>query len=66
MHMDFVSRHLDNKNSYARTVFIDFSSAFNTIVSHILVKNATSRNICNLYKCILVLERRQKGIFVRK
>ena len=33
-----VSRHLDTKNAYIRSLFIDFSSAFNTNISHILVQ----------------------------
>ncbi|KAK1805611.1 hypothetical protein P4O66_019892, partial [Electrophorus voltai] len=30
--------HLENKNSYVRMLFIDFSSAFNTVISQHLVK----------------------------
>ena len=36
-YVDCISQHLDNRTSYARSLFIDFSSAFNTIIPHILV-----------------------------
>ena len=37
-YVDCISKHLENRNSYARSLFIDFSSAFNTIIPHILVQ----------------------------
>ena len=36
-YVNFVAKHLDD-NICAISVFIDFSSAFNTIIPHILVK----------------------------
>lgn len=33
-----VQNHLDNSNSYVRILFMDFSSAFNTVQPHLLLK----------------------------
>ena len=35
--MNEISKHLDQRNSSTRILFIDFSSAFNTIQPHILL-----------------------------
>ena len=32
-----ISSHLETSNTYARSLFIDFSSAFNTIIPHVLI-----------------------------
>ena len=49
-YVDYVSRHLDNNNSYVRPLFIDFSWAFNIIVHHIflekLLQLGVSVNLC--------------------
>ena len=34
-----ILEHLDNKDTYARLVFIDYSSAFNTIIPTRLISN---------------------------
>ncbi len=34
----FVTRHLEVSTSYARLLFVDFSSAFNTLQPHLLIK----------------------------
>ncbi len=43
--------HLDKKESYVRMLFIDFSSAFNTIIpqqlTHILVQLGLNTSLCN-------------------
>ena len=36
---NYIYGHLDKANTYCRILFIDFSSAFNTIKLHLLVKN---------------------------
>ena len=40
-----IYRHLDKANSYCRILFVDFSSAFNTIQPHLLVKKLYNLNI---------------------
>ncbi|XP_070180310.1 muscarinic acetylcholine receptor DM1-like [Littorina saxatilis] len=37
MGLHFVSQHLENPRTYARMLFIDYSSAFNTIIPHKLL-----------------------------
>ena len=37
--------HLDKANTYCRILFIDFSSAFNTIQPHLLVKKLNTFNV---------------------
>ncbi|KAK3540665.1 hypothetical protein QTP70_034523 [Hemibagrus guttatus] len=43
--------HLDNKDTYVRMLFIDFSSAFNTIILHHLIEKlsllGTNTSLCN-------------------
>ncbi|KAF7711397.1 hypothetical protein HF521_000408 [Silurus meridionalis] len=40
--------HLDNKDSYVRMLFIDFSSAFNTIIpQHLIDKLGLNTSLCN-------------------
>ncbi|XP_068089472.1 nephrocan-like [Hyperolius riggenbachi] len=43
--MAYVSEHLDNPASYARILFLDFSSAFNTICPDILLSNLTQLGV---------------------
>ncbi|KAI3374566.1 hypothetical protein L3Q82_021132 [Scortum barcoo] len=43
-----VLSHLDNKNTYARLLFIDFSSAFNTIIPSKLITKLTDLGISSL------------------
>ena len=42
-----VTQHLDTPrlNTYARVLYIDFSSAFNTIQPHIMLNNLLSMNV---------------------
>ena len=37
--------HLDKSKTYVRSTFVDFSSAFNTIVTHLLTKKLMSFNV---------------------
>ncbi|KAK3553915.1 hypothetical protein QTP70_015300 [Hemibagrus guttatus] len=43
--------HLDNKDSYVRMLFIDFSSTFNTIIPHYLIEKLSllglNTSLCN-------------------
>lgn len=41
----FVLKHLENPAAYARLLFIDFSSAFNSIQSHILLKKLVELDV---------------------
>ena len=41
----FVRSHLEKPNSYARILFVDYSSAFNTIVPSILVSKLKEMNV---------------------
>ena len=43
--VDSIIKHLENSNSYARALFIDYSSAFNTIRPSILIKKLLHLNI---------------------
>ena len=43
--LNSVHKHLDKPNTYARLFFIDFSSAFNTIQTHILIEKMKYLNI---------------------
>ena len=49
-YIDTITKHLESNNAYARSLFIDFSSAFNTIIPHILVHKlinlGVSNNLC--------------------
>jgi len=38
MLLNLLTKHLEGKNTHARLLFIDFSSAFNTIQPHILAR----------------------------
>ena len=37
--------HLDKKRTYARAMFIDFSSAFNTIQPHLMLRKLMDKNV---------------------
>ena len=43
--LHFTLSHLDKKNTYARILFIDFSSAFNTIIPQQLVEKLKDLNV---------------------
>ena len=43
--IDNVTNHLDKMRSYVRMMFIDFSSAFNTIQPHIMLRKLTDKNV---------------------
>ncbi|KAK2905569.1 hypothetical protein Q8A73_009512 [Channa argus] len=47
--------HLDNKDSYVRMLFIDFSSAFNTIIPQHLIKKLSILGL-NTYLCNWILD----------
>ena len=48
-----VSKHIDQPNSQVRILYIDFSSAFNTIQSHILLNKLLGMGVnCYLLKWI--------------
>ena len=52
--LHFTSHHLDQPKSYARCLFIDYSSAFNTIQPHILLQTLDKYNVpANLQLFIL-------------
>ena len=42
---DNIYKHIDEQRTYSRTLFIDFSSAFNTIQPHILVSKLLDMNM---------------------
>jgi hypothetical protein len=51
--LDSVCSHLDKSRTYSRILFIDFSSAFNTIKPHIMIRKLYDMNVnCNLIKWI--------------
>ena len=59
---NLIYEHLEKPNTYARTLFIDFSSAFNTIKPHLLIQKLLDIGITPvLCKFVLdfITERRQ-------
>ena len=44
--LDYVYKHLDKRNTYARMLFIDYSSAFNTIIPSKLYMKLTDLGLC--------------------
>jgi len=59
---NLIYKHLERPNTYARTLFIDFSSAFNTIKPHILIgkllRLGISPSLCT-FVLDFITERRQ-------
>ena len=52
--LETVYGHLDKSNTYVRALFIDFSSAFNTIQPHLLIRKLRELNInVNITKWLL-------------
>lgn len=43
--LHFILQHLDNRNTYARLLFVDYSSAFNTIIPDLLHSKLNHLNI---------------------
>ncbi len=43
--MHLVTKHLENPRAYAKLLFVDFSSAFNTLQPHILLKTMQRMNV---------------------
>ena len=43
--LHYILQHLDNRNTYARVLFVDYSSAFNTIIPDLLHSKLTHLNI---------------------
>ncbi|PIK41525.1 hypothetical protein BSL78_21628 [Apostichopus japonicus] len=64
--VDSMYRHLDSPGNFARVLFVDFSSAFNTILPHILVDKMCGCGInYNLTKWVLdFLTNRTQRVFV--
>ena len=64
--VEYISNHLEKNNCYARSLFIDFSSAFNTIIPHILVQKLLHIGLsADLCKFILdFLTNRKQYVFV--
>ena len=42
---DFILKHLENPSVYARLMFMDFSSAFNTILPQIMLKKLKQMDV---------------------
>ncbi len=63
--MNFVTCHLQNSNSYARILFLDFTSAFNTMRVDILLERLISLGV---NRCLVLwikdflLSRTQEGV----
>ncbi len=53
--MHLVLNHLDDYDAYARLLFIDFSSAFNTIQPRFNEKNKPVRRECCNHTVVLFL-----------
>ena len=55
LYNNLVVEHLENKNAYVRSVFIDFSSAFNTIKPDIVINKLRTLNVSPIL-CKFVLD----------
>ena len=53
---NLVVEHLENKNAYVRSVFIDFSSAFNTLKPDIVINKLRTLNVSPIL-CKFILGR---------
>lgn len=64
-----ILKHLENTKAYARLLFIDFSSAFNTIVPHILLQNLRQMQVSTVmirwYNAFLTTWRHGEGPWLR-
>ena len=50
-----ILKHLEKNRNYARVLFIDFSSAFNTIQTHVMVQKLKDLNVRNdIIACVVV------------
>ena len=54
-YIQVISRHLDTNNAYVRSLFIDFSSTFNTIIPHILVQKLIDLGV-SVHLCQFILD----------
>ena len=54
-YIQVVSRYLDTNNAYVRSLFIDFSSAFNTVIPHILVQKLIDLGV-SVHICQFILD----------
>ncbi len=43
-----LSKHLENTKAYARILFVDFNSAFNTMQTHLLLEKLHSMGVITL------------------
>ena len=51
-----IYKHVDQLNSYVRILFIDYSSAFNTIQPHIMIRKLLELNVpADIHVCLWVL-----------
>ena len=47
-------KHLEQPKSYARVLFVDFSSAFNTILPHILAERLSNQGVPVIFTKLIV------------
>ena len=52
LYNNLVVEHLENKNAYVRSVFIDFSSAFNTLKPDIVINKLRTLNESTIAYCV--------------
>ena len=55
LYNNLVVEHLENKNAYVRSVFIDFSSAFNTLKPDIVINKLRTLNVSPIL-CKFILD----------
>ena len=55
LYNNLVIEHLENKNAYVRSVFIDFSSAFNTLKPDIVISKLRTLNVSPIL-CKFILD----------
>ena len=53
--LHYILQHLDNRNTFARVLFVDYSSAFNTIIPDLLHIKLTHLNIHPL-TCLWIID----------
>ena len=55
LYNNLVVEHLETKNAYVRSVFVDFSSAFNTLKPDIVINKLRTLNISPIL-CKFILD----------
>jgi hypothetical protein len=61
----YIRSHLESSKAYVRVLFVDFSSAFNTISPNILVDRLKSMNVPNVFSNLILSFLRDRQQYVK-